>query len=333
MISRRFLIAMFAAMLGLAIARWLEVEIGFNAFRTWAIAQLAEWDSWHPVEDDPTTIAELPQLARPGSEPIASRPVVMSDGPPTPSIASDDSGRTDEGSSDRRGSAMRPPIDFGYPSQGTIALAWIAGENDPASTIEVDAGTHPASVESREHASSDDLAVGSSNRSIESSMAMDYCKFAEISDVDQTLPDLKAVDQDATETGDQFDSVLDERPADDRTFEDRLRSDEGQQRIATAPRPVFESIEPFEAPDSTGVADELNRASEGLGIVPPRAGRNVQPESAPERALHVGFHRYADILNLRRAVRTTVVAARVWAAARAWMDAAVGATSDQMALR
>ncbi len=63
MISRLVLVSMVAA-LGLSVPSWPEFERGFNSFRSWTTAHLAEWDTWRPSKDDSITVPEVPVPAR-----------------------------------------------------------------------------------------------------------------------------------------------------------------------------------------------------------------------------------------------------------------------------
>jgi hypothetical protein len=362
MISRLVLVGMVAA-LGLSIPSWLEFERGFNAFRSWTTAQLAEWDTWRPREDDSITVPAMPAPSR-----LETSPVVMRE------------------PRDCQPGVMGSAMVVRQPSRTDIAFVPITAANDlasgvadelmrmaegleirPAMPVKAEARTHEASLDSREPVTADEFTSSASSISVELRLALGLCRFAEASRVDQTPPNPTDVDQETLQAGNPVDDIFEENPAGYEPAEEGLASDVRPQPITTSANPSFELIEPSDeltdqiagelnrlsdgmtitpevrathpAPQprfapivlaedlDSGTAYELNRASEGLGIVPPKAGPAGHRESA--KTTRAASRPVPDTgeENLPRAVRMTRDAAR------AWMDVLTGPTSDRMAFR
>ena len=367
MISRLVLVGMVAA-LGLSIPSWSEFERGFNSFRSWTTAQLAEWDTWRPREDDSITVPEVPAPSRLETSPVVASPVVM--GEP------------------RNGQAgvMGSSIVVRQPSRTDIAFVPITAANDlasgiadelirmaegleipPAMPVKAEARTHEASLDSRNPVTADDFTSAASSISVELRLALGLCRFAEASRDDQTPPNPTDVDQETLQAGNPVDDIFDENPAGYEPAEEGLASDVRQQPITKAAEPSFELIEPSDEVTDQ-IATELNRLLDGMTVTPevrathparrPRFEPIVLAENLDSGTAYE-LNRASEGLGIvppkagpagqRESARTTRAesqpvpdpgdenlrrAVRMTRdAARAWMDVLTGPASDRMAFR
>jgi hypothetical protein len=260
MVSRLFLVAMVTAS-GLSIAGWMDCRSGFNAFRYWAIAQLADWDARNPVVGEPIRVAEEPVPARLETRLVAAAAVDLKEQTPAPASPPEELGRILDGSTDRIGSTLAA----GRPPRDAITSAPIAVEGDLASgvgderdrkaggletrgttPVKAESRIHRGSVESYDPVSTGDLTPAASDRSVDASLAMEFCKLAEASPpVDPTRAGPEAVDPGALHAGDASDDVFDEDPAGDGPSVEGIISDGEPPRITMASGPGFE---PYKKP-------------------------------------------------------------------------------------
>jgi hypothetical protein len=244
-VSRLFLVAMVTAS-GLSITGWMDCRSGFNAFRYWAIARLADWDARNLVVGEPIRVVEEPVPARLETRLLAADPVDLKEQMPAPASPPEELGRILDGSSDRIGSTLAA----GQRPRDAITSAPIdrAGglENGWTAPVEVESRIHRGSVESYDPVSTGDLTPAASDRSAASSLAMEYCKLAESSPpVDPTRAGPEAVVPGALHAGDPSDDVFDEDPAGDAPSGEGIISDSEPPRITMAFGPGFE---PYKKP-------------------------------------------------------------------------------------
>jgi hypothetical protein len=285
MISRLVLVGMVAA-LGLSIPSWSEFERGFSSFRSWTTAQLAEWDTWQPREDDSITVPEMPSPPRLEIRRVVTSPVVTGEQQPAPRSRLESSERAVEGPSDCRIVATVSSLVERQPSRTAIAFVPITVENDltpdvadefnrmcegleirPTMPVETETSTHEVSLGSRNPVTTDDLTSVASSISVELRLALRLCRFTETSRVDQTLPNSSDVNQETLQASNSVDDIFDENPAGYEPAEEGLASDVRQQPITMAVKPTFELIEPSDEVTDQ-IARELNRLTDGITITP-----------------------------------------------------------------
>ena len=339
MIRRRILVAIVAAM-GLSIPSGLDFGAGFNAFRSWTIAQLADWDGWRPIEE-PVPVTEVFGLAGFETTRIVTRSVVMDEEQPAPASPSELSERADEGSSDGRAA----PTSYEPVKTEDVASTTASSHSD-------EMGQSMVFCKFAEANPVDEMLPSSSTIGQEAHEAAGGI-FEE--DPGGYEPSEEALASEAgqppmTTAKPSFELI---EPTDGTT--DLIASELNRLSDGMAVAPEFRAVQPARRPRfepivladdlDSGTADELNRASEGLAIVPPKAGRGGQPEFAPTaradrqpvlnpegaRGAHTpgrtGYRPDIDGGTLRRAFRMT------GDAARAWMEVLSGPESDQVAFR
>jgi hypothetical protein len=315
--SRLILVGM-VAVLGVTLPGPSGSEGWFGAARFWMIAQLAEWDSGHSRRDDGLVVVDPQDYSRPDVAPVAlhtTAPATFEADPIDSELAC---GIADELDGMAEGLAIAP-------------------EADPI------ADARP------------DLLPAPSGDSIEMRLAVAFCRFAGRWEGDGTAaprtayhaPDVEAVDAideifeknieavgppaeglastiqaDPLPDADRFEPELIEPLADC-----KLGIAEGSNRPAediefrpedAGIRPArIRTFEPIEVPADleSGIADELNRASEGLGNVP-RNERADRSEAGGNDGRGIG-----------KAVRLTREAAF------AWMSLLTGPTPVEMTSR
>jgi hypothetical protein len=259
MVSRLFLVAMVTAS-GLSITGWMDCRSGFNAFRYWAIARLADWDARSPVVGESIRVAEEPVPARLETRLVAAAAVDLKEQTAAPASPPEELGRILDGSSDGPTGVIGSSIAAGQRSRNAVAFAPIAVEGDLASgvgderdrkaggletrgttPVEAESRIHRGSVESYDPVSTGDLTPAASDRSVDASLAMEFCKLAEASPpVDPTRAGPEAVDPGALHAGDPSDDVFDEDPAGDAPSGEGIISDGEPPRITMASGPGFE---------------------------------------------------------------------------------------------
>jgi hypothetical protein len=288
MISRLVLVGMVAA-LGLSIPNWPEFERGFNAFRSWTTAHLAEWDSWQPNEDDAITVPEVLAPSRPETGPVVTSRVTMREQPPALARNFEHPERAGEVPSDRRTNGTGSSLVAQQPSRTVIAFEPIRVDDDLASSladelnrlsegleirqatqVNSETRTREVSIGSQVPATIHDLPSSALNMSVESRLALGLCQFVEVSRVDQARSD-------PTEASDPVVDIFDENPEGYEPTEEGLASDVRQQPIPTA-EPSFELIEPCDEL-TDDLAWELNRLADGTTVAP--EARTIQPPRQP----------------------------------------------------
>ena len=90
MVSRRVLLGM-VAVLGISIPSWPEMKYVVGSVRFWTVEQLADWDTWRPIENVIDSVPEVSAPLQPETVLLVARP---SDQRPVASGSSIVSGRS-----------------------------------------------------------------------------------------------------------------------------------------------------------------------------------------------------------------------------------------------
>ncbi len=364
--SQLVLVSM-VAVIGLSILGWPTIENGFSAFRSWMVGRLAEWDTWRPSEKDCILVPERPDPSPLQASQAAASPDRSSERPILRVIHSEVSEREGRGPSLRHARL-----------KGSLASV------EP---------TFPA--EMAFESISPDEAAGAA--SIELRLAVELCRLASGAKADPRIPDASPHPQPGLVASNLVVDIFEENPDGYEPAEEVSASQTSSRPLATTAGPSFEPAEPFEDEDAVvvdwdrwddglamardfqpvpsvaywsfepivvaedreqGIAYELNRASDGIGIIPPEArqvrGRKPadsssdeirssapRPGASPPAHLPSSFevaHRPASPCpsestaspghdELGRAIALTRDAAR------AWIDVLTGTTSVRMTSR
>jgi hypothetical protein len=302
--SRRILIGLIA-LVSLSLPIWPDGVCGFTAVRDWAIGQLADWDPYTPSRDNPRIVAESTLSLSEDTVSVATGTSVSASYEPI-------------------------PIDGDLVSGVSHELNRMAEGLDIAPIVAARAGSRPDSA-------------GLSSDPIESKLAVDFCRSFEGPRAHALTENIVMVDDMFEENPETFEPSAEglasnveagsipaaspscvepiERLADftESLSEEPNRLGEGgdipSQDIVT-PSARTRDLGLIEVPVDPGseTAYELNRASEGIGIVPPEVRRvgDVHPQLTRRQ---LGAHSDSNIQDdrtIEKAVRLTRDAAVAW---------------------
>ncbi|HZW33697.1 MAG TPA: hypothetical protein VFF52_23450 [Isosphaeraceae bacterium] len=250
MISRLVLVGMVAG-LGVTLPSWPECESWCQSAQEWASARLADWDTWRPREADSSRQAKTPIPAEREVRPVpvataVARPGDSKTGPtraPSPAI---------EAASDPT------------PGPQAIAAHPTAVADDPVADVALELNRwaegldiQPSTIVSR---SSSFVRVPVAARGLAAwEDVIASCRTAEASGVAETIADLFEENPDGYEPSDEG-----------------LASSVAVEPTVRAVQPKCDPIEPPSSWDrAEGIAEELNRFAEGIGIgIGPEATSN-----------------------------------------------------------
>jgi hypothetical protein len=250
MISRLVLVGMVAA-LGVTLPSWPECEGWCQSAQEWASARLADWDTWRPREADSSHQAQPPI---PAAREVRPMPVAAAVAGP---------GDSKTGPTPAPSPAVKAASDQ-TPGPQAIAAHPIAVADHPVADLALELNRwaegldiQPSTIVSR--ASSSDRVPVPARSLAAWEDVIASCRAAEVSGVAQTITDL-----------------FEENPDGYEPSEEGLASSVAVEPTVGAVQPKFDPIEPPSSWDRAGgIAEELNRFAEGIGIgIGPEATSN-----------------------------------------------------------